>query len=254
MDMARQLLQEQGFVHASALYNNASPRVLLLAAGFLVAATNLFEAATALDMQAWEPSTPLLPLPHTCIRECMSSAADGVDSEPLVPACARKLADDASPWQAVDRAAHIAMRARRTHSLLQRQLQSACAAHTALAAQLAAPNGPGGGGQAPLSPYEAAVAGRESAYEAHMRDAEAFAAELVQRRGAARHGAAFFAWLGGVHKIELAERSSDGSAAHRLQRSPDAGPDLAQAVHSEQLLTMAVPALANEHLKQVRIY
>ena len=128
-------------------------------------------------------------------------------SSDVLPGAVDPAAGVTSAWQAVDCAAHVALRAQRTHGLLQRQLQSAYAANTALAAQLASLPCPSGASDAPPTPYEAAVASRDAAYEAHMQDARALRDELKRQQEATTHGTAFFAWLDEVCAVEAAAQA-----------------------------------------------
>ena len=216
-EAAVQFLAASGFAYAATLLEDR-PRQLLLALGFLLAKTDFFEAATALDRQQHE--IPDAQLPYNCLRQCWPQhSAD----TPLQASTQLSQLDDNELWNAVSIASHRAQRLHRCHDMLQRQLRSACVANIRLAAQLHDLQVPHTGQAAHLSPYEASVAARDAAFRAHMQGTEQQAAQMQRQIDATAAGVTFFAWLDQVRVHEEAAVHSQPPAQQGPPSMPGDG-------------------------------
>jgi len=245
----QQFCAEHGFVYAHCLLEGSS-RTLLLAIGFIMAASQIFEAHTALNEQGLHITTPLPPYPDQTVQQCMDATRqpDAACAQRHGDACAPQQGD-VSVWHRVEREGHEARHLLHTFSQRQRQLQGLCAANVALTARISAAGKAAGVGH--LTPYEAMVICRPVAFEAHMRDVRALSREAAQRALAAKQAEKFFAWIGRVHAAESAARdtvrhASSSVAATSAHTAPRAlhMPAACLDCSSEELVQVRVVAVA----------
>jgi hypothetical protein len=245
--LAQQYLAHEGFLYASSLLS-AGPRRLLLAIGFLFARNNLFEACSVLAGQNSQLSTSVPPLPYNCIAQCMPDSTRNDRVSTGITRVERCLSSDASAWEALQHAAHVAQRMQCKHAVLQRQLQSVSCCNVSLTASLVALGEAAG---VVVTPYEAAVTCRDAAFEAHMRDAHLLHAELLMRQQTVLHGTAFLAWVMEVHDLEeeeMASRVDHGGGTlcpHAAARS--------HMPHTELLMPRSMLDCSEKELEGVRL-